>query len=320
MRESVLGINDPVQVINGRVALSSRCPCGSTVGQPKPAPPSAGSSTANPGGAKSNPTPSTRSSFRSSTANPLATTYNECVDKSEFRAPSVSGPGLCAFGLIVCSVLTLVGCSSGSDTQPGAPATTIASDQEPGSEDDQPQEKQDTVSLLFSDDEEIARWRKETPFITLEIGPYRVGGDTPWLTDGRLYVSSGGDADGWHSYVYLAPVTDDRDDPNTEEDLSSWKTEHGFGYGSSIDEVVSLIGEPTGSTQIENLYSYTISSGADIGSAETSEHDPIDAYIYRWEYPTEIDEGPRYTAVYTLTIFHEGDKVTGLIIDVEEAP
>ena len=177
--------------------------------------------------------------------------------------------------------------------------------------------------MLFDDDEEIALWRKEAPFITLEIGPYRVFRDHPGQTDGRLYIFSGGDADGGHSYIALSQVAFGGELSLTEEDMSDWKTEYGFGYGSTLEEVVTMIGEPTEEVAIRDLDYYFKTSALDkyLDNDDTPRIAMADfqAYVYRWEYPTGFDE-VTYTAVYTLTILHEGDKVTGIIIDVEEAP
>ena len=104
----------------------------------------------------------------------------------------------------------------------------------------------------------------------------------------------------------------------TKEDMSNWKTEHGFGYGSTLDEVVSLIGEPTSKTLINNFYGYVLAGGYDVEPSEDIEPISVNAYVYRWKYPTAFEEGS-FLAVYTLTSLHQDEKVTGIVIDVEEA-
>lgn len=248
------------------------------------------------------------------------------MDERDLRTSSALTRCLRTLGLPAYLALAIVACTKQAEPpsgpEPSAAQTPPA--QQKGAVDER-SEKPDTVSLIFDDDEEIDRWRERIPFITLEIGPFRVHRDTPWQTDGRLYMFSGGDADGWHSYIALSQVAFGSELAMTEEDMSDWKTEHGFGYGSSLDEVVTMIGEPTQKVAIRDLNHYFMTSTLDTSDLDADDANTItmadfQAYVYRWEYPTQIDENLKYTAVYTLTILHEEAIVTGIIIDVEEAP
>ena len=189
----------------------------------------------------------------------------------------------------------------------------------------EPKAEQEQVhTLLWSDDQDIASLRDDIPFITMYIGEYRVHSKFAPLTDGYLYLTHGGDSDGWHSYITLLPDDlGERGWKQTADDMRSWKTEHGFGYGSSLDELVSLIGAPTRKVTIDDLHHYSMTSvlatpSADADSSREMTSDGYRAYVYQWKYKAEFDE-ETYPAVYTLTVVHKEKKVIGLIIDVAEA-
>lgn len=150
--------------------------------------------------------------------------------------------------------------------------------------------------------QESERRLEEAPFLTLNVGPKSIESQdaTPEAFKDRegMYFVLSGDADGFHRFISLSPWDPGFSEPQpTDEKLSNWKTEHGFGIGSWYSDVWDKIGHPTTSAMVAQYQ----------------------ADVYLWEYDTDFLFGAT-PATHQLTIIYEEGRIVGLIIDIDEMP